>query len=585
MLNGRDSKIHVTDYDVGGINLIYSSAEVFTWQKTGSKSVLVLYGGAGETHEFAVSSSLGGVTSIEGTGVKHERVNGTTIVNFTVGPARRVVHFGQSLDVYLLWRNDAYNYWVPYAGSLTATSNTEGYAKSSLIVAGGYLLRHASVTSSCISLYGDINATTTFEIVAGQPAGKPEVLFNDEAVVNVKYANGRVSATIPFMAPAISVPDFSNLKWHYLDTLPEIKPGYDDSKWTAANLTKTYNTLVNSTTPTSLFSQDYGYEVGTLLYRGHFTATGAESTFYVSTQGGGGYAHAIWLTSPRGGFRSKFLGAYVGYGGSADNQTVILPALNKGKRYTLTIVIEHMGSEGNWTPGLDLLKTPRGILNYTLSGHPASDVSWKLTGNLGGEQYQDQTRGPLNEGGLYAERQGYHQPHPPTSRPQWKVASPLTGISSVGIGFYTTSFKLNVPQGYDVPMSFVFNQTACSDSTPNSPYYRCQLYVNGYQFGIYSKLTIPSTNDSGLVLKAIANKTIAVNNLGPQTAFPVPQGVLNYQGENTVALMLWALEAQGAHVSSFALQVDGVVQSTGFFDPSPALYPPQPAWQKRAGAY
>ncbi|KAL1962756.1 hypothetical protein VTN77DRAFT_9210 [Rasamsonia byssochlamydoides] len=29
-LNGRDSKIHVTDYDVGGINLVYSSAEVYT---------------------------------------------------------------------------------------------------------------------------------------------------------------------------------------------------------------------------------------------------------------------------------------------------------------------------------------------------------------------------------------------------------------------------------------------------------------------------------------------------------------------------------------------------------------------------
>ncbi|KAK4570053.1 hypothetical protein LTR86_003023 [Recurvomyces mirabilis] len=561
MLNGRDSKIHVTDYDVGGINLIYSSAEVFTWQKSGSKSVLVLYGGAGETHEFAVSSSLGGITSVEGTDVKHARVNGTTVVNFKVGPARRVIHFGKNLDVYLLWRNDAYNYWVPYAGSPTATSNTEGYARSSLIVAGGYLLRHASVTSSCISLYGDINATTTFEIIAGQPAGRPEVLFNDEAVSNVQYANGRISATIPFIVPAISVPDLSNLEWHYLDTLPEIKPDYDDSKWRVANLTKTYNTLLNSTTPTSLFSQDYGYEVGTLLYRGHFTATGAESTFNVSTQGGGGYAHAIWLSSPRGGFGSKFLGAYVGYGGSADNQTVILPPLDKGKRYTFTIVIEHMGSEGNWTPGLDLLKTPRGILNYTLSGHPASDVSWKLTGNLGGEQYQDQSRGPLNEGGLYAERQGYHQPHPPTSRPQWKVASPLTGISSAGIGFYTTSFNLNVPVGYDVPMSFVFNQTASSDSTPNSQYYRCQLYVNGYQFGIY------------------------INNLGPQTAFPVPQGVLNYQGENTVALTLWALEAQGAHVSSFALQVNDVLQSTGYFDLSPALYPPQPAWQERAGAY
>ena len=30
-LNGRDSKIHVTDYDVGGFPLLYSSAEIFTW--------------------------------------------------------------------------------------------------------------------------------------------------------------------------------------------------------------------------------------------------------------------------------------------------------------------------------------------------------------------------------------------------------------------------------------------------------------------------------------------------------------------------------------------------------------------------
>ncbi|OQE32507.1 hypothetical protein PENFLA_c001G03164 [Penicillium flavigenum] len=51
-LNGRDSKFHVTYYDVGGINLIYSSAEIFTWTRgSGSTRVLILYGGAGETHE------------------------------------------------------------------------------------------------------------------------------------------------------------------------------------------------------------------------------------------------------------------------------------------------------------------------------------------------------------------------------------------------------------------------------------------------------------------------------------------------------------------------------------------------------
>ena len=30
-LNGRDSKIHVVDYQVGGSKLLYSTAEIFTW--------------------------------------------------------------------------------------------------------------------------------------------------------------------------------------------------------------------------------------------------------------------------------------------------------------------------------------------------------------------------------------------------------------------------------------------------------------------------------------------------------------------------------------------------------------------------
>ena len=30
-LNGRDSKIHVTDYDIGGSTVLYSTAEIFTW--------------------------------------------------------------------------------------------------------------------------------------------------------------------------------------------------------------------------------------------------------------------------------------------------------------------------------------------------------------------------------------------------------------------------------------------------------------------------------------------------------------------------------------------------------------------------
>jgi hypothetical protein len=54
-----------------------------------------------------------------------------------------------------------------------------------------------------------------------------------------------------------------------------------------------------------------------------------------------------------------------------------------------------------------------GILDYSLAGRDQSAITWKLTGNLGGEEYVDKVRGPLNEGGLFAERQGFTQPYPP----------------------------------------------------------------------------------------------------------------------------------------------------------------------------
>lgn len=66
-INGRDSKIHVTDYDVGGFNLLYSTAEIFTWAKYGQRTVLVVYGGPDEQHELAVSRTSG-ATSVEGSG-------------------------------------------------------------------------------------------------------------------------------------------------------------------------------------------------------------------------------------------------------------------------------------------------------------------------------------------------------------------------------------------------------------------------------------------------------------------------------------------------------------------------------------
>ena len=60
-----------------------------------------------------------------------------------------------------------------------------------------------------------------------------------------------------------------------------------------------------------------------------------------------------------------------------------------------------------------------------------------------GEEYADKTRGPLNEGGLYAERNGYHLPNPPSG--PWEESEPFDGLFGAGVYFYTTKLRLEYP--------------------------------------------------------------------------------------------------------------------------------------------
>ena len=473
----------VTDYDVRGINLIYSSAEIYTHGKNGAKRVLVLYGIVGETHELAFSSNLG-KPSVEGGPVKIGRKGSTYVVQWDVSAKRKILHYGNNLDVYLLWRNEAFKYWTLQLELPPPISNYTSQTKETVIAKAGYLLRTATRSGKSLHLTGDLNSTSTLEILAGAQDVK-EVHFNGKRLHLTRSSHGRLTATLEYLGPSMRVPDLTKLRWKYIDSLPEIKPEYDDSEWTIADNTQTNNTVRDEATgnvfslktPTSLIASDYGFHTGSLIYRGHFAATGDESSLYLSTTGGLAFGHSVWIDG-------TYIGSWIGNSTTRSyNQTLEFPStlsLHAGENCSITVVIDHMGMETNWSPGLDFMKTPRGIIDYSLSGHLQSDISWKLTGNLGGEDYLDQTRGPLNEGGFFGERQGYHLPVPPTE--SWQRGSPLKGIEKAGIAFYTADFDLDVPEGYDVPMSFVF-----ANATTSPQPYRAQLYVNGWQFGKYSK--------------------------------------------------------------------------------------------------
>jgi len=52
-----------------------------------------------------------------------------------------------------------------------------------------------------------------------------------------------------------------------------------------------------------------------------------------------------------------------------------------------------------------------------------------------------------------------------------------------------------------------------------------------------------------------------VDHLGPQTKFPVPEGILNYQGQNFIAITLWAQQEDGAKLEGLKLVADAVIRS------------------------
>lgn len=75
--------------------------------------------------------------------------------------------------------------------------------------------------------------------------------------------------------------------------------------------------------------------------------------------------------------------------------------------------------------------------------------------------------------------------------------------------FYRTVVPLSIPTGLDVSLSFVL-------SAPGSSAVRVLLFVNGYQYGRFNPW------------------------IGNQVVFPVPPGVLNYNGDNTIGLAVWS---------------------------------------------
>jgi hypothetical protein len=329
------------------------------------------------------------------------------------------------------------------------------------------------------------------------------------AAVSVRpTSSGSLLGTLPGPA-AVELPALTG--WRSRAEAPEAAPGFDDSRWTVADKTTSESPIPPKTLPI-LFADDYGYHYGSVWYRGHFTATGSETALALNAITGRRGNYLVWLNG-------RFLGAAAG-GTQADSGPPANPdpgpgdfpvsagMLRPGQDNVVSVLVQNMGHNDDWTAEEIRHKQPRGLVGASITGSSAP-ITWRIQGAAGGENLADEVRGPLNNGGLFGERTGWHLPgHRDGS---WTAVSggAALGAVSPGVRWYRTGFRLDLPKGQDTALALRFG-----GQIPRGA--RVMFFLNGWNFGLYGA------------------------EIGPQTDFALPAGILRQNGHNTLALAVIA---------------------------------------------
>ena len=273
-LHGLAAKILVSDFPFGKRSLLYSTAEVLTAAVVDDQEVLVLWVPNGESAEFAIKDYSSYrkpkvVRACSGCEVTFQPPgeDGSLTVNFQQEAGISIVDF-EGFRVVLVDRGVAWKTYVPKLSN----DPLAGLDKN-IIVHGPHLVRSAAIKGDTLELRGDTDYETDLKVHA--PAKVSRVSWNGALVKHVSRKDRVLEAELP--GPRLVASDvLSQLNapggWSYADTLPEISPEYDDSKWIVANKTETAIPNKPETLPV-LYSEDYGEQSKSLCryFRGRLT--------------------------------------------------------------------------------------------------------------------------------------------------------------------------------------------------------------------------------------------------------------------------------------------------------------------------
>ncbi|MGW0624230.1 beta-galactosidase [Streptomyces sp. NPDC002765] len=529
-LDGRDSHVITADYRLGNAQLQYSTSEIMTSAAIGDRDVAVLYGDAGSDGETVLRYSSRPTVTTSGGAVTTtwDEASGDLRLDYTHKGLIRIAVTGGGKPPLMLLVGDkdtAKTFW------------RQDTATGPVLVRGSHLLRTATSLDGghTVALTGDNADDKDIEVFTSAD----HVTWNGRTVKTRATDTGSLTGKIP-VAAAVHLPALKS--WKHAEESPEAAPAFDDSGWQVADKSTT-NSVSGANSLPVLYADDYGFHTGNTWYRGRFRTTGKETGIHlVSDSGGGAQAFSAWLNG-------TFLGSSTK--GSADFSFPADSVKAKGDN-VLSVLTVNMGHEEDYN-STNGNKAPRGLTSASLVGAPLTSVTWRVQGVRGGEDLQDTVRGPLSTGGLYGERAGWSLPGYPDGK--WNRVSLPTTDTRPGVSWYRTDVDLDLPHGQDTSLGLTFTDDP-------SRKYRATIFVNGWQVGNY------------------------VNYLGPQHTFPVPDGILDPNGRNSVAIAVWNLDGSTGGLGKVSLTDYGSYASSLRVaqNDSPRYDPRTYAMPKRPGA-
>ncbi|MGN6376004.1 MAG: beta-galactosidase [Sphingomonas sp.] len=478
-IDGRESKLLIADYALGAARLVYSTSELMTDATIGGRDVAVLYGRRGTDGETLLGfARKPKVTVLAGDVTQHWGTDGLRLDYRHDGLARVLIE-GGARPLLLLIADD----------QATQRIWRQGTAQGPVLMIGSHLLRSARIDGGTLALTGDGDGDTAAEVLTG---GITRVTWNGRSLVTTRTPSGGLAMTLPAPQP-VTLPTLDH--WSRRADAPEIAPNFDDSHWQVADRTTTSSITKPGTLPV-LFADDYGFHTGNTWYRGHFTASKAHPAptglNLKVISGGKGGAFSVWLNG-------HFLGSVSGNeeGAFGFPAGMIVPGDN-----VVSVLTVDMGHEEDYDSKGEN-RTARGIVAAQPLGGDANAIRWRLQGAITGE---DPVRGPYNLGGLYGERQGW--PTKPGADADWQPATLPADTAAAGVTWYRTDVALDLPKGQDTSIGLAIND-------PPGRHYRAMIFVNGWQMGNY------------------------IAELGPQHRFPIPNGVVDPHGKNSITIAVW----------------------------------------------